>query len=318
LPLRDNFEDIAGLSKLAAMSSIPFHIISGFLGSGKTTFLLEILSMAPAGLRIGIIQNEFAPAHIDGAVLRESHRDFNLLELNNGSVFCVCLLGDFVKSLNSFIDSCQPSLLILEASGLADTTSVAEILSQPPLNQKLFLAANWCIVDALNFGKAGKLQQRVLQQIRMADLLVLNKTDLTGQGLPGVIETITQLNPFAPLMQTTYCKVPFFEVDIPAKPVFRMAAEPQGRPDIRSMVIKTTRRIGQENLLAFLRLWSPRAFRIKGFVVLDDGSSVSVQCTAGNVGVKPAQGRQGPTELIALTDEFTLPEWNRSFRHLVN
>jgi len=298
------------------MSPIPFHIVSGFLGSGKTTFLLEILSMAPAGLRIGIIQNEFAPANIDGAVLRESYRDFSLLELNNGSVFCVCLLGDFVKSLNSFIDSCQPSLLILEASGLADTTSVAEILSRPPLNRKLFLAANWCIVDALNFGRSGKMQQRVLHQVRMADLLVLNKTDLAGEELPGLIETITRLNPFAPLMQTTFCKIPFFEVDVPAIPAFRMAAEPQGRPAVQSMVIKTNRRIGQESLMDFLSLWSPRAYRIKGFVILEDGSCVTVQCISGSVGLQPAPAWQGPTELIALTDEFTLQEWNRSFRQL--
>ena len=111
------------------MSKIPFHIISGFLGSGKTTFLKRILEQYSGEKKIGIIQNEFAPANIDGVELRKSGKDFNLLEINNGSVFCVCLLGDFVSSLEKFVDEYHPDDIIIEASGLSDTTSISEIIA---------------------------------------------------------------------------------------------------------------------------------------------------------------------------------------------
>ena len=74
------------------VKKIPFHIISGFLGSGKTTFLKRVIAKYGGQVNVGIIQNEFAPSNIDGAELRKSGNDFHLLEINNGSVFCVCLL----------------------------------------------------------------------------------------------------------------------------------------------------------------------------------------------------------------------------------
>lgn len=298
------------------MASIPLHIVSGFLGSGKTTFLLEILRQAPEHLRVGIVQNEFAPAHIDGAVLKESHRDFKLLELNNGSVFCVCLLGDFITSLNTFIDLHHPDILFLEASGLSDTTSVAELFSQPPLSRRIFLAANWCVVDAANFKKAHGMVQRVKRQVSMADILILNKTDLAGQELPGLMESLKNLNPYAQILTTTYCRVPFFGTDFKKTARISLLADKLDKPEVHSLVIKTARKISLPNLGIFLERWSPMAYRIKGFVSVEDGSQVLVQCTMGAIEIKPAGSSQGPTELIALTDEFELREWNRSFREM--
>ena len=83
------------------------------MGSGKTTFLKRIIKQYSSEKKIGIIQNEFAPANIDGAELKKSGKDFNLLEINNGSVFCVCLLGDFVKSLEKFVDEYKPDDIII-------------------------------------------------------------------------------------------------------------------------------------------------------------------------------------------------------------
>ena len=86
------------------MPKIPFHIVSGFLGSGKTTFLKQIIDNYSDKYKLGIIQNEFASANIDGIELEASGKSFKLLRINKGSVFCVCLLGDFARSLEKFID----------------------------------------------------------------------------------------------------------------------------------------------------------------------------------------------------------------------
>jgi G3E family GTPase len=291
---------------------IPFHIISGFLGSGKTTFLKRIINTVSEKFKLGIIQNEFAPTNIDGAELKRTGKNFNLLEINNGSVFCVCLLGDFVRSLGDFIVQYKPDAVIIEASGLSDTTSVVEIISAGPLGEKLYLASNWCIVDAPNYAKAGLMKQRVNQQIRMADIVLINKVDLVKDHY--LSEEIKKLNPFAEIKETVYCNVDF-ELGKSAVSKFYMdSAAPMKRPEINSMVLKSGRRISRESLEAFINEWAPKAYRIKGYVNVTGGKTVSVQCTFDNVEFIETYDYYGPSELIALTGSFSMREWNKSFK----
>lgn len=299
-------------------NKIPFHIISGFLGSGKTTFLKKILADYSSKLKIGIIQNEFAPASIDGAALKNTGKEFSLLEMNNGSVFCVCLLGDFVRSLTKFIDEVHPEILIIEASGLSDTTAVAEIISSGPLAEKIYLASNWCIVDALNFRKTGLMKQRVMHQIRMADFILINKTDLVENGLETIKSEIIKINPFARISETSYCNIGFETGSHPVGKIYLNNTETLNRPEIHSMVIKTGRKITGTYLQSFLNEWAPKAYRIKGFVNLAENLTVAVQCSFGLVEISEVENSFHPTELIALTDQFTLSEWNRSFKKMVS
>ena len=96
-------------------------LITGFLGSGKTTFLTQAIRFYNGKKKIGVIQNEFAPANLDGKeLIRTVDQKFDLLEINNGSAFCVCLLSDFLSSLEQFITQYQPDILFIEASGLSD------------------------------------------------------------------------------------------------------------------------------------------------------------------------------------------------------
>ena len=299
---------------MAELVSIPLHIVSGFLGSGKTTFLKEILSQLPTDRKTAIIQNEFAAVSVDGAELKNTGRTFDLLELNNGSVFCVCLLSDFVTSLHDFILQKSPDLIILEASGLSDTTSIAEVLSHPLLAGRLFLASNWCIIDALNFLRSGKMQQRINHQIRMADRILINKTDLAENAVPEIHEYVKKINPFAVIKNTSFCKIEFQSDVLPVSRFFPVSEKPLPRPDVFSMVIKTTRIISENRLAEFLAHWSPLSYRIKGFVRIESTKTVAVQCTPGQVDIKPVSFWPGPTEMIALTDQFTLHDWNRSFK----
>jgi len=305
---------IMAFTNMAGNSSIPLHLISGFLGSGKTTLMKEILSQLPGGMKTGIIQNEFAPVSFDGAELKSTGAAFDLLEVNNGSVFCVCLLSGFVSSLSQFLKQYSPDLLILEASGLSDTTSIAEILSHPLLKGRLYLASNWCVVDAVNFLRSGKMQQRLIHQIRMADRILINKTDLAAETVPEITKQVRSLNPFASIQTTTFCHIDFKPGLLPVPRFMPLPDHALSRPEVSSMVIKTTRKITETRLSAFLNLWAPLSYRIKGFVQVSNGDTVAVHSTPGQIGIKQADYWPGPTELMAITDRFTLREWNRSFR----
>lgn len=298
------------------MQKIPFHIISGFLGSGKTTFLKRIIEQYSSEKKIGIIQNEFAPVNVDGAELKKSGKDFNLLEINNGSVFCVCLLGDFVRSLENFIDEYQPDIVIIEASGLSDTTSISEVVSAGSLAEKIYLASNWCVVDAQNFAKVGLMRQRVSHQIRMADIVVINKIDLIETGIEKIREEIKKTNPFAKIRETTFCAIDFELGNSAINKFYFGELKTMPRPKINSMVIKTGRKLSRKSLDLFLNEWAPKSYRIKGFVNLKEGKTAAVQCTFSSVEIIEIKDAFHPTELIALSDQFTLREWNRSFKEL--
>lgn len=299
------------------MNKIPFHIISGFLGSGKTTFLKHIIDQYSSGKKIGIIQNEFAPANIDGAVLKQSGKDFNLLEINNGSVFCVCLLGDFVVSLDKFVDEYQPDDIIIEASGLSDTTSISEIIAASSLADKIYLASNWCIVDAPNFAKVGFMKQRVSHQLRMADIVVINKTDLAETGIDKVRDEIKKINPFAEIRTTTFCNIDFELGNSPISKFYFSEVEAMKEPKINSMVIKSARKISRQSLEIFLNEWAPKSYRIKGFVNLTDGKIAAVQCTFETIEIIEMENTFRPTEIVAISDKFTMKEWNRSFKEIL-
>lgn len=74
--------------------------MSGFLGSGKNTFVNEMPRQLPEGIKTGLIQNEFAPVNVYKHAFLQENSQYELLEANNGSVFCACLVGDF--SLNEW------------------------------------------------------------------------------------------------------------------------------------------------------------------------------------------------------------------------
>ena len=298
------------------MQKIPFHIISGFLGSGKTTLLKRIIETYSTEKRIGIIQNEFAPSNIDGTELKSLGKDFHLLEINNGSVFCVCLLGDFTRSLEKFVDHFHPDVLFIEASGLSDTTSVSEVISAGSLSEKIYLASNWCIVDALNYKKAGIMKQRITHQVRMADVVLINKTDLIPGKFVQLEKEIRDINPFAEIKKTVFCNVDFEAGNSPIIKFYFTETKPLARPAVQSMVIKTSRTISWNSLTLFLHEWAPRAYRIKGYVNLKEKSTVAVQCTFDVVNTTEVQNNFYPTEIIAITDQFTLHDWNRAFKAL--
>jgi G3E family GTPase len=292
---------------------IPFHIISGFLGSGKTTFLKRIIDAYSEEYKLGIIQNEFAPASVDGAELKKSGKGFHLLEINNGSVFCVCLLGDFTRSLEKFIDEHHPDILIIEASGLSDTTSVAEVVSAGSLSEKIYLATNWCIVDALNFKKAGLMRQRLDHQIRMADKVLLNKADLV-ENVDELQHEIRGMNPFAEIKTTTFCNVDFNPCDASIFKFYPDLGKPLARPEVNSMVIKSGKKFTRDALVQFLNEWAPKAYRIKGYVNLKDGQTISVQCVFNKIELTQVKNNFHPTELVSLSDQFTLKQWAQAFK----
>ena len=79
------------------------------------------------GLKIGVIVNEFGAIGIDGAVLKKD--DIQLVEINNGSIFCSCIKGSFVNTLIEFTKK-DIDVLLIENSGMADPSNIHQIIDE--------------------------------------------------------------------------------------------------------------------------------------------------------------------------------------------
>jgi G3E family GTPase len=305
-------------------SKIRLILVTGFLGSGKTTFIKRLLEKYSEGKRIGIIQNEYASANIDTEDLRSTGKKFEILEINNGSVFCICLLANFVDSLASFIEKHEPEMIIFEASGLSDPVGIAELLQHEKLSGKLYLSCAWCIIDSANFRNAWGLMDRLQRQVMISDWLIINKTDIGSENIAEIRKILISVNPDAEILETSYCNIgidPASELLVGETVAMRQKEKhatitPSGRADISTVVLKTSRPISKEGLQLFLSEVENNVLRMKGFVMLDDGGRVRIQSQFGKTYVEGISWYNGPTELIGLGYYITPALFGRRFHEI--
>lgn len=281
------------------MATIPFQLVTGFLGSGKTTFLKNYLKTFSSEKRIGIIQNEFGPVNVDGHELKKNKSSYQILEINNGSVFCVCLLGSFIDSLASFIEEIQPDEILLEASGMSDPLSIGQILQSEKLRNKVYLDYIWCLADAVNFERVSKLQTRINHQVRIADTIVLNKIDLAKDKAKTIVIELRKLNPFATIEEVSYAQVSFQKKKVPFKTIPE-SKNTIPKPDLESLVIKTSKAISEENLHAFIADIKDRFVRCKGYISVKGKRKVFVQGVYDQYEIMETTYFDAPTELVAI------------------
>ncbi len=283
-------------------------IITGFLGAGKTTLLNTLVRQSKPHEKIGIVQNEFAPVRVKGEALDAEAVAYPVLEVNNGSVFCVCRLKHFTSDLRRFLETHRPTHVFLEASGLSDPSSIGEMVNDPLLHDTVRLHTMLCVADASLLGKTDKMIRYVKQQIMLADTVILNKMDAVADpdAQKHLIQYIRGLNPYAGIIPATHCRVHREDV-LKQRGERALPARRSTRPDIRSMVLRTSRKLSHAGMKEFLDAFAPRAYRIKGLIKTDRGL-FSVQCVQDSIHTERLEEDKGNTELIAITDDFTLKE----------
>ena len=284
---------------------IPLILVTGFLGSGKTSLLRQVLERLGPRKRIAIIQNEFAPGRVDSAELEATGIPFDLLEINNGSVFCACLLDDFIARLAGFLKTYQPEAIFLEATGLADPVSLAQVMQAPEVSKHLFLGGVWTVIDSVNFGKYQQYVQRVRHQVQIADLILLNKSDLAAPDA----EMTELINLWNPKAEKFISRNGFFEkieeslsksMGVHEIPEIEEITESLPRPDIGSCVIRTQKVYTEQALINFHDENKEMIYRLKGYVRAREGQTFMVQSVFGRLTIEKAAYWNGPTEIILM------------------
>ncbi|KLT73501.1 cobalamin biosynthesis protein CobW [Neisseria arctica] len=152
------------------------HLISGFLGTGKTTALKSLMAQKDPAEKWVIIVNEFGEIGIDGAVL--SDNGIPVAEIAGGCLCCVAG-PQMSNTVQKMLRDTVPDRLMIEASGLAHAASVIDELKAPPLDQSLEIAAVFTVVDPRQFVNPDYAMQALYKdQIGVCDILVASKTDL--------------------------------------------------------------------------------------------------------------------------------------------
>lgn len=189
-------------------AAINVYLISGFLGSGKTTFLKRMLKRAPTDRKLMVLMNEFGDEGIDGVLIEDP--ELELMEISKGSIFCACAKGDFMKGLYRIATAIQPEILVIEASGAANPSDLAADLSNPVFKGAFLLQERFCLIDAENFVEQYEVFTAVERQVESTDRFIINKVDLSNKdAIERIKEVIRRHNPSAEFVETTYAKVDF-------------------------------------------------------------------------------------------------------------
>jgi G3E family GTPase len=182
---------------------IPVSILTGFLGSGKTTMLRHLLRR-PEFSRTAVIINEFGEVGLDHELIEASEDSF--IELQTGCLCCK-IRSDLAQTLQDLLrrrdeGRCTPyDRIVIETSGLADPAPILQtLMTDAAIAGRLVLGGVVTTVDAVN-GVATLAREEVSQkQVAVADRIVLTKLDLAGSAEPELHGRLDALNAGAPVL----------------------------------------------------------------------------------------------------------------------
>lgn len=255
------------------MTQKKLYVLTGFLGSGKTSLLLYLLNNI-SDKKIGVIQNEFGKLGIDGEIINRN--GIQMTEINRGSIFCSCLKLSFVQALAE-MGKLDLDMVFVESSGLADPSNIEEILEAVRViaGDVYSLKGVICLIDSVNFLDQLADTETVDRQLAHCNMAVINKIDLVDAAqLEKVMAAVRKVNP---ICKVTTCKNGVIDLSLLEEDLTSLQWAPcedslnstENKPKTISLECSET--VSQDALTAFLKRVLPDCYRIKGFFKLDGG-----------------------------------------------
>jgi len=185
---------------------LPLLLLTGFLGSGKTTTLGHWLTHTDVPLkRTAVIINDFGAVNVDAALL--ARRQLELRSITGGCVCCQSF-EDLVAQVAALADNPDFDLVWIETSGLADPEEVLDHLSAPELQDRAVIRRMILVIDGSDFPCSWRGRAVQEEQVRYADLILLNKTDRVDETARQRVEiNLRRINPSACIVTTRHGEV---------------------------------------------------------------------------------------------------------------
>ena len=312
----------------AADCRLSVIILTGALGSGKTTLLNALLKSGELS-GAAVLVNEFGDIGVDHEIVREVHEDVVLLA---SGCLCCQVSGDLRESL---LDLTQDTMraaagfsgpVIVETSGLANPIPILQLLRSDSDVRRFFLPGPVVTtVDAVSTGRGATTTNDTCDQIALADMLYITKTDLASAAdQQAVAALLDEINPDAArfdagdphaLAQRIADAGPMETSPFHCLPSMDAAAHTDG---IGSVIVEAEGTVSRSDLEIWLQLLvqaqGENILRIKGVAAVEDGP-VLVQ----GVGplfhpLWPASGEPGVTRLVVIGRRLDGDAIGRSFR----
>lgn len=265
----------------------PFVILTGFLGAGKTSFLRHFIEYQTQRSRfVAVIQNEIGEVGLDGKLL-----DYTVTEIDEGCV-CCSLAGNLKRALRGILERFSPDTIILETSGLANPLNLLDETAE--LEELVRFDSTVTIVDAANLDAALAHGPIAVDQIRAADIVVLNKRDsVDASRLEAVRGRVREINRRAPL----FCAVqgdlnPAWILDTddsatvaPRSEEARSRHQPgenfhthpaHAEAGLWSKTLRLSRALDRKTFLQTVNAFPSSIFRAKGLIDFSDGDTTTL------------------------------------------
>ena len=254
--------------------STPILILTGFLGTGKTSLLNHLLANNQ-GLKIGVLINDFGDINID-AMLVSAQTD-TALELSNGCICCQVddeTVDDAISQLAN--RDRRLDYIIIEASGVADPRDLATTIRLKKSDYSHFDTLV-TVVDSLNFEKNNQASPRALDNLAIADLVIVNKTDLVDPAkLKLVLKGVGLAAPKARILPAVHGRVDWrLLLDLDTKPSDQLKLAPaeaddhdhdHHHPNFQSVSFTTDRPFDPTKFEVWAGALKPNIFRAKGII----------------------------------------------------
>jgi G3E family GTPase len=171
---------------------IKVDVISGFLGSGKTTLIRKLLK-AYENENVVLIENEFGEIGIDGDIIERD--GFEVFEISSGCICCI-MQKDFVDLLLRVMKEFKPERIIIEPTGISILSDIIEILRKPEFAERCSINSLITVVDSMNYLEQCEVFGEFFEdQIANASTLVLSKSQFVDEEkVAEIISSLRDLN----------------------------------------------------------------------------------------------------------------------------
>ena len=286
------------------MAKTPVTIVTGFLGSGKTTLIRHVLENA-GGRRLALIINEFGDVGVDGAILKSCDIDTcpeeNIVELANGCLCCT-VADDFIPAIEALLALVPPpEHIVIETSGLALPKPLVKAFDWPGIRTRVTVDGVIAVVDGAavadgrfaddpvklaaqraadsSIDHDNPLEEVYEDQLLCADLIVLNKADLMTPET--ALRVSAEINATVPravkIVETREGRIDpaillglsaAAEDDLAQRPSHHDAEEGHDHDDFESFVVDIPATVDPAALLTHLAGVAERydVLRMKGFI----------------------------------------------------
>jgi G3E family GTPase len=287
-------------------------VLTGFLGSGKTTFLARFIEeQAAKNGFVAVVQNEIGQKGLDGKLLGQSYA---VTEVDEGCVCCT-LAGNLRSALSGILSEFQPDFVVLETTGLANPANMLSEIAD--LDDVIEFASVTTVLDAACAPRALADHEVARNQVQLADVLILNKTDLASEDDLAMLEArIRELNPTADLHRTTHGDVPstvLYGVN------FRKALKrpgpilapmghhsTHGDEGIQSAIIELDGPLDRRSFQAGVSALPHQVLRAKGVVRFSDGDTPEIfQYVPGHHSLTLSQEEPESCFMVIIGQEIT-------------